>query len=201
MPKSLLRDLLDALAFKPREVLLRVDFFLGVAGAGGAAALAIITPDALLRGVAIAAGLVGAIIGATIAAVAVATAFMDQSFLRKLKAINKDPIRYVAPLLATAGISVFAMLSLVVLSTLSSKSNEALLGIVGGLAGFFTIWAIASLFYCVYTLVMFIGLMADAADVPDDTKLLDQHLSERGDNSAIIPIVGRICQSRFQGVD
>ena len=171
MSKSVLRHLWDELAFTPGEIL-RADLFLGIAGAGGAAALAVIAPDALLRGVSVAAGLVGVIIGSVIASVAVQTAFMDQSFLRKLRVIDREPVRYVAPFLFTACISVFAMLGLIVLSTLSAKSNVALLGTVGSLTGFFTIWAIASLIYCLDTLVQFMGLKMDAVDVPDDVKLI-----------------------------
>jgi hypothetical protein len=171
MPKGVLRRLWDELAFTPSEIL-RADLFLGVAGAGGAAAMAVIAPAALLRGVAVAAGLVGVIIGSVIASVAVQTAFMDQSFLRKLRAINRKPVRYLAPFLFTASISVFAMLGLIVLSTLSDKSNVVLLGAVGSLTGLFTVWAVASLIYCLDTLVQFVGLKMDAVDVPDDIELI-----------------------------
>ena len=170
MSKGVLRHLWDELAFTPSEIL-RGDLFLGIAGAGGAAAMAVIAPSALLRGVSVAAGLVGVIIGSVIASVAVQTAFMDQSFLRKLRAINRKPVRYLAPFVFTAGISVFAMLGIIILSTLSDKSNVVLLGVVGSLTGLFTIWAIASLVYCLDTLVQFVGLKMDAVDVPDDIEL------------------------------
>jgi hypothetical protein len=171
MSKGVLARLWRELAFTPREIF-RADFFLGVAGAGGAAAMAVIAPGALLRGVSVAAGLVGVIIGSVIAAVAVQTAFMDQSFLRKLRAINREPVRYLAPFLFTASISVFAMLGLIILSTLSDKSNVVLLAAVGSLTGLFTVWAIASLLYCLDTLIQFVGLKMDAVDVPDDIELI-----------------------------
>jgi hypothetical protein len=173
MRKGLLRPLWQALHFEPSEIL-RADLFLGVGGAGGAVAMAFITPSALLRGVPVAAGLIGVIIGAVIASVAIQTAFMDQAFLRKLKAIGYEPVSLMAPFLFTAVISIFSMLGLIVLSTLSDKSNLVLLSIVGGLVGLFLIWAVASLLYCLATLVQFVGLKMDAVDVPDDIDVSDK---------------------------
>jgi hypothetical protein len=176
----MLGHLWKALHFERSEIL-RADLFLGVAGGGGAAALAAVTPDALLRGVPVAAGLIGVIIGAVIASVAVQTAFMDQAFLRKLKAINREPVRYLAPFLFTAVISVGAMLGLIVLSTLSDKSGSVLLSVIGGLVGFLLTWAIVSLLYCLSTLVQFVGLKMDAVDVPDDIEPSDNvELRARG---------------------
>ena len=222
MSKGVLRRLWRELAFTPSEIF-RADFFLGIAGAGGAAAMAVMAPVALLRGVSVAAGLVGVIIGSVIAGLAVQAAFMDQSFLRKLAAINRanheelaaiererlalidrakraaiehpklaaiereelaaierakrgtieyKPVRYIASFVFTAAISVFAMLGLIVLSTLSDKANVVLLGTVGGLTGFFIIWAIASLIYDLDALVQFTNLKMDAADTPDDAELI-----------------------------
>ena len=57
----------------------------------------------------------------------------------KRATIEYKPVRYIASFVFTAGISVFAMLGLIVLSTLSDKANVVLLGTVGGLTGFFII--------------------------------------------------------------
>ncbi len=167
MSKNLLTHLSKALDFRPNEIL-RADLFLGVAGGAGATVLALITPSALLRSVTIAAGLVGVIIGTVVAGVAIQTAFMDQSFLRKLRAINRDPIRYLAPFLFTAVLAILAMAGLTILSTFSVKSPAAILATISGLVGLFSIWAIISLLYCLTTLVQFMGLKVDALDVPDD---------------------------------
>lgn len=149
--------------FKLSETL-RLDFWLGVSAGVGSVWLALVTPDAVLRSVGIASGLVGVIIGAVIAGVAVQAAFMDQAFLRDVQAIGKEPVRYLAPFLFTAAIGVFAMLGFVVLSTLSAKSPIALLAIVAGATGFFAVWSVTSLLYCLSTLVQFIGLKMDAVD-------------------------------------
>jgi uncharacterized membrane protein len=167
MTKPILTHLWSALDFSLSEVF-RADFLLGVAGGAGAAALALVTPDALLRSVPDAAVLIGVIIGTVIAGVAVQTAFMDQAFLRKIRAIDQNPVRYVSPFMFTAVIAVFAIVGIIILSTLSDKSPAALLGVISGLTGFFAIWAIISLLYCLATLVQFMGLKVDALDVPDD---------------------------------
>jgi hypothetical protein len=162
-----LAPLWSALDFTLSEVL-RADFFLGVAGAAGAIAVALTDPDALIRAVPVASGVVGVILGAVIAGVAVQTAFMDQAFLRKLRAIKYEPVMLVAPFLFTATIGVFAMLGLICMSTLSAKSHIALIATFGGITGFLTVWSVASLLYCLSTLIQFMGLKMDAVDVPDD---------------------------------
>src|SRR6266699_6689964 len=153
----MLKHLWRALDFRLSEIR-RVDFLLGLIAGGGAAALAVVTPDAALRCVAVASGLTGAIIAAIIAGLAVQAAFMDQAFLRRIQAIGREPVYYLAPLLFTAVIAVFAMLGLIVLSALSPKSGAVLLGIVTGITGFFTVWTVTSLLYCLATLVQFMGL-------------------------------------------
>ncbi len=170
MAKGVLTHLWSALDFRMSEVL-QADFVLGLAGGAGAVALAIVTPAALLRAVAIAAGLVGVIIGTVIAGVAVQTAFMDQAFLRKIRAIGREPVRYLAPFLFTAVIGVFAMLGLIALSTLSQRSAPAVLGVIGGLTGFLAVWTTTSLLSCLATLVQFMNLKMDALDVPDNIDL------------------------------
>lgn len=167
MSGGIQRHLWRALDLKLSE-LLQIDFLLGLAGAAGAVTLALETPAALLRAVTVGGSIVGVIVGAVIAGVAVQAAFLDQAFLRKLRAINREPVAYLAPFLFTAVLGVIAMLAIVSLSTLSTKSPEGLLAALGGITGFFTVWSIASLIPCLATLVQFIGLKMDALDVPDD---------------------------------
>lgn len=167
MPKHALSPLWKALRFNRRE-LLQLDLYLGIAGGAGGLILAIIDPDAMLRSVPTVAVLLGVVVGAVIAGVAILAAFMDQAFLRKLAAIERQPVRYLGPFLFTAALGVFAMIALIVLSTMSSSSLTALLAIFGFAAGFLSIWAIASLLPCLATLVQFMGLKTDALRVPDE---------------------------------
>jgi hypothetical protein len=167
MAKHSLTHLWNAPAFNRREIL-QPDLYIGMAGGLAGVAIGIIDPAALLRADGAAAVLLGVIIGAVVAGVAILAAFMDQSFLRKLAAINRNPVRYLAPFLFTAVLGVFASLSLIVLSVLSDHSAHSIIAIVGVLASFLTVWTIASLLPCLSTMVQFMGLKIDALDVPED---------------------------------
>jgi len=167
MSKHALSPLWGALRFNRRE-LFQLDLYLGMAGGAGGLVLAIIAPDAVLRSVSVAAVLLGVVIGAVIAGVAILAAFMDQSFMRKLTAIDRQPVRYLGPFLFTAVLGVFAMIFLIALSTMSDGSPGILLDIVGCITGLLSIWAIASLLPCLSMLVQFMGLKTDALGVPDD---------------------------------
>jgi hypothetical protein len=167
MAKGVLRHLWQALDFKLSEVL-HTDFLLALLAGGGALATSLIEPAALLRAVPAAAGLVGVVIGAVLAGVAVQAAFMDQAFLRKLRAIDRDPIYYLAPFLFTGATGVFGMLALLPLSMMSPDTNSAALAVIGGIASFFTVWSLTSILHGLAMLVQFVGLKMDAVDVPDD---------------------------------
>ena len=167
MSRHGLAHLWQALRFDRRE-LFQLDLYLGAAGGAGGITLAIVCPSALLRGVATDAVLLGVIIGAVVAGVAILAAFMDQPFLRKLTAIKRRPVRYLAPFLFTAVLGVFAALSLIALSVMSDQSPRALLVIFGFMASFLSVWAVASLLPCLSMIVQFMNLKVDALDVPDD---------------------------------
>lgn len=169
MRQSGLAHLWQALRFDRGEIL-QLDFYLGAAGGVAGAFLAIFSPDALLRGVATDAVLLGVIIGAVVAGVAILAAFMDQSFLRKLAAIQRDPVRYLAPFLFTAVLGVFASLSLITLSVMSDQSPRVLLAIFGFVTSYLSVWAIASLLPCLSMIVQFMGLKTDALEVPDENE-------------------------------
>jgi hypothetical protein len=56
---------------------------------------------------------------------------------------------------------------------LSDKSPAALVGVIGGITGFFFVWAVISLLYCLATLVQFVGLKVDALEVPDNPEEIE----------------------------
>ena len=167
MSQRTLRHLWEALDFSLSEVL-RLDFVVGLVGGGAAVWLALSRPAALQPVAGVAVGVVGVIIGAVIAGLSVQAAFLDQAFLRKVVAIGRDPVRYLAPFLFTAVIGVLAMLLLITLASLTPSVNKAVLGTVAGLTGFFTVWTVVSLLPGLATLIQFVGLKVDALDVPDD---------------------------------
>ena len=164
---SVTRHLWRAIDLKLSE-LLQLDLWIGLAGCAGAVTAALVAPTALLSTLGVASQVMGIVVGAVIAGVSIQAAFFDQAFLRKLRAINRDPVAYLAPFLFTAVIGVAAMLGMLVLSALTASTIPAVLAIIGGLTGLLTVWALASILPCLATLVQFIGLKMDALDVPDD---------------------------------
>ena len=76
---------------------LQIDFWIGLLGAVSGIILGLKYPGRLIGSVSVTAGIVGVIIGAVIAGAAIQSAFLDQSFLRKLRAINRDPVTYLTP--------------------------------------------------------------------------------------------------------
>jgi hypothetical protein len=167
MEKQRPSSLREALDFRLSEIL-RYDFYIALVGLVGGILAEVESIASLPLLIAVAAGLVGVIIGAVIAGVAVLAAFMDQVFLRKLKAINKEPIRYLAPFIFTAVLGVIAALAVLAVSAVPTDAPGWLRGTAGGLAGFLVTWTITSLLPDLKMLVDFVGLKMDATDVPDD---------------------------------
>lgn len=159
-------SLAGALDLRLSQVL-RGDLLVGVLGGAGGVWLAISSPDGLEASVPIAAALVGIVIGAVIAGVAIMAAFLDQSFLRKVREIGKEPVRYLKGFLFTAVLGVVAALALLVLSALPSTTTTWVLAIAAGIAGLAATWALASVIPNLGTLVQFIGLQFDASEVPE----------------------------------
>lgn len=162
------RHLWDAIRKMNFGDVLQIVLFFGVAGGVGGLILGLKYPDRLTNAVSVTAGVVGAIIGAVIAGTAIGSAFLDQTFLRKLRAIGRDPVAYLTPFLFTVVIGVFALLGLLVLSAMSPKAPSWILATLGTMVGFFSFWAVTSLLPCMATLIQFVGLRQDAIDVPDD---------------------------------
>lgn len=158
----------DAITDIGLKDVLRIDFVIGLAGGVGGLVLGLTRPNLLVGAVSVTAGVVGAIIGAVIAGTAIQAAFLDQSFLRKLRAIDRDPVEYMAPFFFTTAIGVFALLGLLALAASPPTAPTWLLAAVGAIVGLFSAWAVASLLPLMGTLIQFVALRQDALDVPDD---------------------------------
>jgi hypothetical protein len=169
--RGVMRHLWDALRQMSLGEILQIDFFIGLGGLVGGLVLGLKYPERLVGAVSVTAAVVGVIIGAVIAGVAIQSAFLDQSFLRKLRAINRDPVSYLTPFLFTSVIGVFALLGLLVLSTVSPKAPTAVLATLGAVVGLFSFWTVASLLPGMATLIQFVGLRQDAIDIPDDVDI------------------------------
>ncbi|MGA3537746.1 hypothetical protein ACK8GE_00345 [Micromonosporaceae bacterium DT194] len=173
------QHLWEALDFKLSE-LLRMDLGVGVAFGLAALALSFTEPDAVVRAAPGAIGVVGVIVGAVIAGISFQAAFMDQAFLRKLRAIESEPVYYLAPFLFTAVLGVISMFALIVMSAVSPEAPEGLIALISAPTALLTTWTIASLIPGLATLVQFVGLKMDALDVPDDvTRPEGQHQTPR----------------------
>lgn len=114
----------------------------------------------------------GVIVGLALAAVAVQSAFMDQTFMRKSKMIGRDPVEYLAPMLFTVTVGVFGIVAVIVVSALSPEAPTPVLAAAAGAAGFFIAWTLGGLLYNLSTLISFVRLQSDAADVPDDSDVV-----------------------------
>lgn len=167
MARRRLDDLWTAVDLKGSE-LLRVDLIAGICGGAAGIALAIMNPAALLRATGIMTALIGVVIGAVIASVSIQVALFDQAFLRKLRAIGREPTRYMAPFLFTVVLGVGAMVALLVLGSMTVDTHPVVLALAGAGAGLLSVWTIVSPLPLLDTLVQFIGLKMDALDVPDD---------------------------------
>jgi cytochrome bd-type quinol oxidase subunit 2 len=167
------------------DEVLRPDFLVGLLGLAGSLWLAFANPESLHRAAPAAIGIVGVVIGAVIAGMAVVASFMDTTFLRKIHLINERAKRYVAPFAATAAIGVCAGLSLIVFVALPESAPHWFFRTMAGISGFFTFWTIASVWPLLSLALDFVELKSDAAKVPDevlDVPDIKAHRDSRADN-------------------
>lgn len=167
MAGDLDRNLLEMLEIRLDEVL-RYDLLVAVLAAGAGVWLALEHPELAVDAAPTAAGLVGVVIGAVVAGVAILAAFMDQVFLRKLAAIGRQPTRYLAPFVFTASLGVCAALSSLALAATSPAAPSWFLAPLTALAAWFSVWTLVSLLPLFKLLMDFVGLKTDAAAIPDD---------------------------------
>lgn len=163
-PPSSLAAALDS--FRPSQIFLRYDFLIGVAGGVGGLVLALLAPERIGDLILLAGAVVGVVIGAVIAGVAVLTAFFDQSFLRKLGASGHEPVRFMRPFLFTATVGVVALLFLFVLAALPNKPT-GVYAPMAALAGLCCVWTLVSVLPGLDMLVQFVGLQHEAAEFVD----------------------------------
>jgi hypothetical protein len=160
-------SLKEALDFKLSEVF-HYDLYCGVLAGIVGGLIGWRWPEQLAPFAAVASQLVGVVIGAVLACAAIQAAFLDQAFLRKLRAIGRNPTYYLAPFLFTAVIGVISMILLLAASLLTPTAPEIGRISLSSALLFFTVWTMVSLLPCLNMIVQFIGLRRDALDVPDD---------------------------------
>ena len=153
--------------FKIKEVM-RLDFALGVLGGVGGLVLGLRRPDLLLAGLPAVAGLAGVVLGVVLATATLIAAFLNPVFLRKLRAINDDPVNHLRPYLFTGVLAVVGSLGAICLAVSSEHAPPSWLGSAGAITGLGTVWALASMIPNLANLIGFIRLQQDAAEVPDE---------------------------------
>jgi len=146
----------------------RLDFLLGLIGGGFGIYFGIEHPERLFNALPVAASLVGVIIGVVLAAATLIAAFFNPQFLRKMRAIEEDPVVYLAPVLLSGALASVAALGTLALACSTKGDGAPWLASVGGLTGFAAAWAIASTLPNLTSVIRFIRLQQTAAEVPDD---------------------------------
>ena len=137
-------------------------------GGGGGVWVALEAPERIDALIPVIVGVVGVVIGAVLAGVAVVAAFMDQAFLRKLRAIKKEPVRYVRPFLFTAWLGTVCAISASVLTAIPRDTDAWVRAPISGFTGLTAFWTLGSVIPDLDMLVQFIGLKFDASEIPDD---------------------------------
>ena len=171
------RRLLDSLSLSET---LQLDFAGGLAAAGGGLYVALNHPEAIRNAVAPVSTVIALVVGFGIAAVGVQVAFMDQKFLRKINEIGRDPVAYITPFIFTVLTGTVTALSLVVLAATPETAAIWFFASVSTVASGFAVWTLLGLFYNVESLVSYVRLLQDAADVADGVTRLRGHDRSRG---------------------
>jgi len=159
-------SLLEELRIDLSEVL-RYDLYIGLAGGVLAGWLAWDEKHELGGVLSTASQLLGAVVGTAIAAFAIVTAFMDESFLRKVRMLGREPGYFVAPLAFTIAIGVVAAIAMIGLSALPATAPLLVRVALAAATGLFTIWTLASLLPNVKMLMQFLQVRFAASELRD----------------------------------
>lgn len=150
--------------------LLKIDIALGVLGAAAGFYVTIEHPAAIGRVIPVLTGLVGVVIGAVIAGLALLSAFMDQKFLRTLSLIDESPRRPMRPFLFTVVLGVIAAFFLVVLAAFDADATSAwLLAPLTALSFGSAAWTLGSLLPALDVLVQFVAVQETAAQIDEES--------------------------------
>lgn len=154
------------LGFSLREVL-GWDLLVAVMGGAGGFWLAAFEPERLGALAPVAASLVGVVIGVVIATATIIAAFMDPAFLRKMRAIGEDPVRYLAPYIFSGVLGTVGAITAIVVAAVPPTAPTWVLASAACVGGFFVLYALASLISNLSNLMGFIRLQIDAAEVSE----------------------------------
>ncbi|MDX3118582.1 hypothetical protein [Streptomyces scabiei] len=166
------KDVFRAIKFEPKEFWL-LEWVLTIIGIGGGAWVGWSEPHLTERIVVASSALVGVIVGAVVAGMAIQSAGFDQEFLRKLSRLKratseqKDAVYYLTPFLYTAMAGVFSMISILTWSAIPDSAPSWLRGCAGMLTGGLLMNTFVSLIPGLNMLVVFLRIVQASASVPD----------------------------------
>ena len=153
----------------PLKKMLGLDLVVGLLLAGGAFYLEVYEDGNYVADTLPAtANLVGVIVGLSLAAIAIQTAFLDLEYLRLAHVAGLDPVKTLRTAAWTVVLGVVASLLVIVRSALPDSSPEGLTLMIGTAAALFVGWAIASIPSTVTTLISSIRLRTSAATITLD---------------------------------
>lgn len=155
------------------------DLVPALGAAGGSAWLELNHPEALSTAIGPASTVIAIVVGFGIAGIGVQAAFMDEEFLRKVKLIGADPARYLRNLLLTIVIGIGAALMILLLAALPLSAPDWLRATSASLAGLLTVWTLASVPSNLSTLIAFIRVREDAAEI--DAATVHRFSGEQGE--------------------
>jgi hypothetical protein len=116
--------------------------------------------------VGVATGMIGMIIGAILGVLAIITRACDTSFLRKARKANILPITdYLWPFFTIVAMGIMAAISLLAVAGVTEDASTEVRMTLGGMAGFFVLWTLASLPPALGALIVFIRLIELASDI------------------------------------
>jgi len=152
----------------PLRKIVGLDLLVGLLLGGGALYLEVWEDGTYVDGTLPAtASLVGVIVGLSLAAIAIQTAFLDLEYLRIADRAGVDPVKTLRTAAWTVVLGVVASLLVIVRSALPAASPAWLTATAGTVTALFVGWAIASVPSTITTLISSIRLRTRSARVPD----------------------------------
>jgi hypothetical protein len=114
----------------------------------------------------VAASMIGVIIGAVLASLAMITRACDTSFLRKASKAGILPITdYLWQFFTVIAMGILSIVSLLLVAAVSEEAPTELRVAAGALAGFFVLWTLTSLLPALGALIVFTRLIEKTAGI------------------------------------
>ena len=151
-----------------RRRVLGLDFIVGLLGAVGGVWIGIASPGSFEDTVSLAMEAIGIVIVSAVITGAVVAVIPDHTLLRKLRLMNREPVRLLAPFVFTAALGILAAIITLVLAAVRTSRQTWARVVFSGLSGLTVAWTLASVIPALKALVEFTRLKDAAAQLPDE---------------------------------